>query len=705
MRILLHICNMFHLRYLPLLIVLIAARPASAQLYELPLSEIIHRSDVLVEGRVVSKHAFWDDARKNIYTRNTVEVITIFKGAAVATSVLQVITCGGIVDDQMELVSELVQFQVGDAGLFCLIPCSRALPGGPYWENYGSPHGFFQYDWQRNTVEHPFHPLNNIAAFRKQIQDFGLDAPVVIPGKALDTPPAANRMPPAITSFSPTSISAGTGSMLTINGTGFGSTSGSVRFINSNTGSNFTADASDIVSWNDTQIQIIVPSTVSGSGCAGTGPITVVDQGGATGVSASNLTVEFGYTNFTSSGIKYGAQLVALNNGGMLFTLSTTLCNSSNQDGVNAIGRALREWRCTSGVNWRLSTNTTSINAPASDGTSVITFDVGSPLPGGVLGVATSYYNGCFNSGNLYWRVAEIDINLKQSVNWYYCDIAVVPSGSFDFQTVVFHEFGHGHQLAHIVDPSATMHRSVGAGQARRTLNANEQSGADYVLGLPANPCGPGPMTLLGHPACLGLTPPSACNSAGACTLSLPVELVQFTGKTEASAILLEWTTATERNNHYFTLERSTDAVQFESVANVPGMGQSTTPQEYRYRDLEPLSGLNYYRLRQTDFDGKTALLGMIAVQARENLQHLRIFPNPVVGNLLHVALENPNTEQDWEMVVYNQVGQAVLRASSCFDGQACSLSVENLPPGAYFLTPIQPQTRQSLRPIFFIKL
>lgn len=95
----------------------------------------------------------------------------------------------------------------------------------------------------------------------------------------------------------------------------------------------------------------------------------------------------------------------------------------------------------------------------------------------------------------------------------------------------------------------------------------------------------------------------------------------------------------------------------------------------------------------------------MIAVQARENLQHLRIFPNPVVGNLLHVALENPNTEQDWEMVVYNQVGQAVLRASSCFDGQACSLSVENLPPGAYFLTPIQPQTRQSLRPIFFIKL
>lgn len=697
---------MFCHRSFLLLLVLTAPRAAYAQVYELPLSEIIQRSEVLVEGRVVAKTAFWDDARSNIYTRNTVEVMTVFKGAAVVEPTLQIITCGGIVDDRMELVSELVQFQVGDAGLFGLIPCSRVLPGGPYWENYGSSHGYFRYDLQRNTVEHLFHPSNSIATFREQIQGFGLDIPVAIPGKALDTPPAANRMPPAITSFSPTSISAGTGSVLTINGTGFGGTPGSVRFINSNSGSNFTADASDIASWSDTQIQIVVPSTVAGSGCAGTGPITVVDQGGATGISASNLTVEFGYTNFINNGTKYGAKLATKNgNGGLTFTFSTNLCNSSNQDAVNAIGRALREWRCTSGVNWRLSTSTTSINAPALDGTNVITFDVGSPLPGGTLGVATSYFSGCFNGGNFHWHVAEIDINLKQSVNWYYCDIAIVPGGSFDFQTVVFHEFGHGHQLTHIVDPSATMHRSIGAGQAKRTLNANEQSGADYVLGLPANPCGPGPMTLLSHPACLGLTPPSACNSAGACTLSLPVELVQFTGKAEAGTVLLEWTTATERNNHYFTLERSTDAIYFESVANVPGTGHSTMQQQYQYRDSEPLSGLNYYRLRQTDFDGKPTLLGMIAVQVRENLQHLRVFPNPVVGNLLHLALENWNTDQNWEIAVYNQVGQEVLRAYSCLDSPTCSLSVENLPPGAYVLTLVQSQTRQSLRPTFFIKL
>jgi len=691
---------------LPLfLCVLVCHSAAYAQLYELPLAEIIQRSDLIAEGRVVARQSFWDNDHRNIYTTNTVEITATYQGAALATPLVQVITAGGVVDDRMELVSELVQYGVGDVGLFCLIPCARDLPVAPAWENYGSPHGFFYYHLAGNTVEHPFHPASDIPAFRKKIEALVQNPMVPVPGKSLDMP-AANRMPPAISSFSPTSVSAGTGDVLTITGTGFGSTPGSVRFINSNTGTNFTADANDLISWTDTQIEITVPSTAVGSGCAGTGPITVVDQGGATGVSATNLTVEFGYTNFISSNTKYGAKLVTTNGtGGLTFTLSTTICNSSNQDAVNAIGRALREWRCTSGVNWPLSTSTTSTNAPAADGTNIITFDVGSPLPGGVLGVATSYFSGCFSGGDFRWWVSEIDINLKQNVNWYYCDAASVPGSSFDFQTVVFHELGHGHQLTHIVDPSATMHRSIGAGQAKRTLNAFEQSGADYVIGLPANPCGPGPMTLLSHPACLGLTPPSACNSAGACTLSLPVELVQFTGKAEAGSVLLEWATATERNNHYFTLERSTNASHFEPVANVPGVGHSTTPQQYQHRDLEPLPGLNYYRLRQTDFDGKTTLLGMIAVQARENLQYLRAFPNPVSGETLHIDIVQTDAEATVELMLTDLLGRVVRRYHLDANTTTTEISLHALPPGTYLLTAYQHDSRQRPAPILLIKM
>lgn len=678
---------------------------AQAQLYELPFDEIMHRSAIIVEGRVVGQQSFWDTRHRNIYTSNTIELSAVYKGAGTVPAVLQVITCGGIVDDHMELVSELVHYAVGDAGLFCLIPSVRDIPIGAAWENYGSPHGFFRYNLWENRVEHPFHPAPGIASFQQKVIDIVQEPIVSIPGHSVRIP-VPDRFVPAISSFSPTSISAGTESLLTINGTGFGNAPGSVRFINSNSGAAFTADASDIVSWSDTQIQIIVPSTSSSGGCAGTGPITVVDQGGATATSATSLTVEFGYTNIISGGTKYGSKLVTTNgNGGMTFTLSTSLCSNQNQDAVNAIGRALRAWRCVSGVNWRLSTTTTSINAPASDGVNVITYDVGSPLSGGVLGVAFSYYSACFSGGDFRWRVSEVDVNLKQSVNWYFCDNpAAIPNNSFDFQTVVFHELGHGHQLSHIVDASATMHRSIGNGQVRRTLNANEESGANYVLGLPANPCGPGPMTLLGQPACLNLTPPSACNSAGACTLSLPVELVRFSGSVDNTKVVLEWATATEHNNQYFTLERSPDARHFELVQQVPGAGNSTQLKPYQYIDVSPLPGLSYYRLQQTDYDGQTALLGLVAVHVSAGADALRVFPNPVFGDELFLVMDHPNAEMPTELMLTDLPGRVIRRYRPDTDVSEYKIALNGIPPGTYLLIASRGDNRQLLRPILLVR-
>ncbi len=84
----------------------------------------------------------------------------------------------------------------------------------------------------------------------------------------------------------------------------------------------------------------------------------------------------------------------------------------------------------------------------------------------------------------------------------------------------------------------------------------------------------------------------------------LPIELLEFSARPDGGAVMTHWATATETNNDYFTVERSADGMDFHPVGIVHGAGHSTARREYRFRDLQPLSGVSYYRLRQTDFDG-----------------------------------------------------------------------------------------------------
>ncbi|MCS6930210.1 MAG: IPT/TIG domain-containing protein [Saprospiraceae bacterium] len=691
------------MRILFLCLLVCVASSLYAQLYELPFEEPFQNSPLVVEGRIIAQQAMWDNPRQNIYTCNLVEVTRVYKGRNLVSKYLNVITLGGVVGDQLQVVSESVQYSVGDIGLFCLIPSPYDLPVGPAWENYGSPHGFFFFDRHTGTAEHPFHFFASIAALRQRVEALIGKAHILVLDDQLGIL-VKDRSTPSISSFSPTSISAGTGSVLTINGSGFGNTPGSVRFLNSNTGSPFNVDASDITSWSNTQITVVVPSTSAAGGCAGTGPITVVDANNNSATSSSDLTVTFGYTNFIYSGNKVGAKLADVNNqGGLTYTLSTSICNSTHQNAVNAIGRALREWRCESGVNWRLSTSTTTANSESADGISIITYDVGTPLPSGVLGRATSRYNACSSGGNFHWRVNEIDINLRQTgVTWYFCDDPTVPSGQFDFQSVAFHEFGHGHQLQHIIDNTAVMHRSIGPGEARRTLNANEESGANYVMNLPANPCGPGPMTPVGHPACLGLTPPSACNSAGSCTAPLPVELLHFTAQAMGSGIRLQWETATERNNDFFTVEHSVDAIHFQVIGRVRGAGTSGERRKYEYFDLTPNVGINYYRLWQTDYDGKATLLRTTsAVFSEEKAERLRVFPNPMVGDKIYLELSQIWEETSAVAVLFDALGHEVARhALSGSLTSPVAFSAHSLPPGFYVLRMWLPERYEWLGPV-----
>ncbi|HRG07082.1 MAG TPA: hypothetical protein PLJ08_00780, partial [Cyclobacteriaceae bacterium] len=81
----------------------------------------------------------------------------------------------------------------------------------------------------------------------------------------------------------------------------------------------------------------------------------------------------------------------------------------------------------------------------------------------------------------------------------------------------------------------------------------------------------------------------------------LPVELLSFTATAENEKVNLKWVTASELNNDFFTVQHSTDGVEFTSLGNVNGQGTKQSATTYNFVDDSPMAGINYYRLKQTD--------------------------------------------------------------------------------------------------------
>jgi hypothetical protein len=132
----------------------------------------------------------------------------------------------------------------------------------------------------------------------------------------------------------------------------------------------------------------------------------------------------------------------------------------------------------------------------------------------------------------------------------------------------------------------------------------------------------------------VGMTGFSSFGTAQA-TAPLPIELLSFTGKNMGNANLLEWTTATETNNDYFTLEHSKNGISFEEITRVDGAGSSTSEKSYSAKDNYPYGGVTYYRLKQTDFDGNFTHSAVIALENKFNdITVENIHPNPTNGDI-----------------------------------------------------------------------
>jgi hypothetical protein len=126
---------------------------------------------------------------------------------------------------------------------------------------------------------------------------------------------------------------------------------------------------------------------------------------------------------------------------------------------------------------------------------------------------------------------------------------------------------------------------------------------------------------------------------------TLPVTLIGFTAQKSNTGTLLQWKTSNETNNKEFFIERSTNGKTFKTIGKVPGAGDSSKEQSYAYHDLAPVMGaINYYRLKQVDFDGQSARSAIRMVNYRDAddaKSRINIYPNPG-SDELNIKLGEP---------------------------------------------------------------
>lgn len=139
----------------------------------------------------------------------------------------------------------------------------------------------------------------------------------------------------------------------------------------------------------------------------------------------------------------------------------------------------------------------------------------------------------------------------------------------------------------------------------------------------------------------------------------LPIELLSFTADCNNQNVVLTWSTATETNNDYYSIESSIDGANWQIIGKVNGADNSTTIRNYSFTDKEPNNTISYYRLKQTDFNGNFKYFTIIAVKnCMVDSIEIAVHPNPASGefNLLFKG----DKDQINSLSIYDILGKKV---------------------------------------------
>jgi len=148
----------------------------------------------------------------------------------------------------------------------------------------------------------------------------------------------------------------------------------------------------------------------------------------------------------------------------------------------------------------------------------------------------------------------------------------------------------------------------------------------------------------------------------------LPIQLLSFTAQCQEQDVVIEWSTASEENNDYFTLLRSEDAEHYEEIAQISGAGNSNEILNYSYNDWNAANGSYYYMLKQTDYNGKSETFAPVHVNcSQEKEVSLKILYD---GDNAYAQLSNAQSGSFYNMMIIDHTGRVLIQQKQNVNSQ-----------------------------------
>jgi hypothetical protein len=182
----------------------------------------------------------------------------------------------------------------------------------------------------------------------------------------------------------------------------------------------------------------------------------------------------------------------------------------------------------------------------------------------------------------------------------------------------------------------------------------------------------------------------------------LPVDLKEFKAEPTEDAIVLMWVTLSELNNDYFLVSKSKDSDFYEEVAKVDGKGTTNEETEYEVEDTEPITGISYCKLQQSDFNGKTKEYSAVSVNFKSSTTFdIEMYPNPTNGKTIYLKIPTDEGE-DFDILVNDLLGKEYFTDLTIINQQDRALVIielnEELPKGIYIVNFLTKQGKFSKR-------
>jgi len=170
-------------------------------------------------------------------------------------------------------------------------------------------------------------------------------------------------------------------------------------------------------------------------------------------------------------------------------------------------------------------------------------------------------------------------------------------------------------------------------------------------------------------------------NWTGVTTGTLPIIFSQpLEAKQAKRTTRLTWSVANQTNNDKYIIEHSLNGRDFVNIGEIKGDGNNTAEQHYEYTHGTPSIGINYYRIKQIDFDGKYSYSNVAHVQYKGNGEGIKVYPNP---SSTHITVVAQDSNKNRSVEIYNSIG---LLIKDALIDNSNKVNVSDLPQGVYYI-------------------